>query len=77
MVVTKLLAKADDLTKPAEPSIYFWERGIEQIRGEFHSSIIMASPRIGCSMAVEPGLHSRIPVTGALNNPHVDQRADH
>lgn len=36
----KLLAKAEDLTKPAEPSVYFWERGIERIRGEFHSSII-------------------------------------
>jgi hypothetical protein len=36
----KILAKSEDLTKPAEPSVYFWERGVESIRGEFRSSII-------------------------------------
>jgi hypothetical protein len=36
----RLLAKSEDLSKPAEPSVYFWERGVESIRGEFRSSII-------------------------------------
>ena len=37
----KILAKADDLSRPAEPAVYFWERGIEAIRGEFRSSVII------------------------------------
>jgi hypothetical protein len=36
----KILAKSEDLSRPAEPSVYFWERGIEAIRGEYRSSII-------------------------------------
>ena len=36
----KILAKSEDLSRPAEPSEYFWERGIEAIRGEYRSSII-------------------------------------
>jgi hypothetical protein len=37
----KILAKSEDLSKPAEPSVYFWERTIEPIRGEYRSSIII------------------------------------
>jgi hypothetical protein len=36
----KILAKGEDLSRPAEPTVYFWERSVEPIRGEFHSSII-------------------------------------
>jgi hypothetical protein len=36
----KILAKGEDLSRPAEPSLYFWERSIEPIRGEYRSSII-------------------------------------
>jgi len=36
----RILAKSEDLSRPAEPSVYFWERGIEPIRGEYRSSII-------------------------------------
>jgi len=36
----KILAKGEDLSKPAEPSLYFWERSVEPIRGEYRSSII-------------------------------------
>jgi hypothetical protein len=36
----KILAKGEDLSRPAEPSVYFWERTVEPIRGEFRSSII-------------------------------------
>lgn len=36
----RILAKGEDLSRPAEPSEYFWERGIEAIRGEYRSSII-------------------------------------
>jgi hypothetical protein len=36
----KILAKSEDLSKPAEPSVYFWDRGVEPIRGEYRSSII-------------------------------------
>jgi hypothetical protein len=36
----RILAKSEDLSKPAEPSVYFWERGIEPIRGEYRSSLI-------------------------------------
>jgi hypothetical protein len=36
----RILAKAEDLTRPAEPAVYFWERGIEPIRGEYRSSLI-------------------------------------
>ncbi|HKR37712.1 MAG TPA: hypothetical protein VJT10_22905 [Steroidobacteraceae bacterium] len=36
----KLLAKSEDLSRPAEPSVYFWERGVEAIRGEYRSSLI-------------------------------------
>src|SRR5262249_24913304 len=36
----RILAKSEDLSRPAEPSVYFWERGIEAIRGEYRSSII-------------------------------------
>jgi hypothetical protein len=39
---TRILAKSEDLSRPAEPSVYFWERGIEAIRGEYRSSIITA-----------------------------------
>ena len=37
---TRILAKSEDLSRPAEPAVYFWERGIEAIRGEYRSSII-------------------------------------
>lgn len=37
----KILAKNEDLSRPAEPSVYFWERGIEAIRGDYRSSIII------------------------------------
>jgi hypothetical protein len=36
----KILAKSEDLSRPSEPSVYFWERGVEAIRGEYRSSII-------------------------------------
>ena len=36
----RLLAKSEDLSRPAEPSVYFWERGVEPIRGEYRSSLI-------------------------------------
>ena len=36
----RILAKSEDLSRPAEPSVYFWERGIEPIRGEYRSSIV-------------------------------------
>jgi hypothetical protein len=37
----KILAKSEDLSRPAEPSVYFWERGVEAIRGEYRSSIVI------------------------------------
>ena len=37
----RLLAKSEDLSRPAEPSVYFWERGVEAIRGEYRSSLIV------------------------------------
>jgi hypothetical protein len=37
----RILAKSEDLSRPAEPSVYFWERGVEPIRGEYRSSIII------------------------------------
>lgn len=37
----RLAARLDDLSKPAEPSEYFWERTIEPIDGEYRSSIII------------------------------------
>jgi hypothetical protein len=37
----KILAKSEDLSRPAEPSVYFWDRGVEAIRGEYRSSIIV------------------------------------
>ena len=37
----RIIAKGNDLSKPAEPSLYFDERTIEPIRGEFRSSIII------------------------------------
>ena len=36
----RILAKSEDLSRPAEPSVYFWDRGIEAIGGEYRSSII-------------------------------------
>jgi hypothetical protein len=36
----RILAKSEDLSRPAEPSVYFWDRGVEPIRGEYRSSII-------------------------------------
>jgi hypothetical protein len=36
----KILAKTNDLSKPGEPAEYFWERGVEPIRGEYRSSLI-------------------------------------
>ena len=36
----RILAKGEDLSRPAEPSVYFWERGVEPIRGEYRSSIV-------------------------------------
>ena len=36
----RLLAKTNDLSKPGEPAEYFWDRGVEAIRGEYRSSII-------------------------------------
>jgi hypothetical protein len=37
----KILAKGEDLSRPAEPSVYFWPRTVEAIRGEFRSSLIV------------------------------------
>lgn len=36
----RLFAKTNDQSKPGEPAEYFWDRGIEPIRGEYRSSII-------------------------------------
>jgi hypothetical protein len=36
----RILAKTNDQSKPGEPAEYFWERGVEAIRGEYRSSII-------------------------------------
>jgi hypothetical protein len=36
----RILAKTNDLSKPGEPAEYFWERGVEAIRGEYRSSQI-------------------------------------
>ena len=36
----RILAKTNDLSKPGEPAEYFWERGVEPIRGEYRSSIV-------------------------------------
>jgi hypothetical protein len=36
----RILAKTNDLSKPGEPAEYFWDRGVEPIRGEYRSSII-------------------------------------
>jgi hypothetical protein len=36
----RILAKTNDLSKPGEPAEYFWERGVEAIRGEYRSSLI-------------------------------------
>ena len=37
----RVLARRENLSKPAEPSLYFWERSVEPVRGEYHSSIII------------------------------------
>ena len=37
----RILAKSEDLSRPAEPSVYFWERGIQAIGGEYRSSIVI------------------------------------
>jgi hypothetical protein len=37
----RIFAKGEDLSRPAEPSVYFWERAVEPIRGEYRSSIII------------------------------------
>jgi hypothetical protein len=39
-MTARILAKSEDLSRPAEPSVYFWDRGIEAIGGEYRSSII-------------------------------------
>jgi hypothetical protein len=36
----RILAKTNDLSRPGEPAEYFWERGVEPIRGEYRSSVI-------------------------------------
>jgi hypothetical protein len=36
----RILAKTNDQSKPGEPAEYFWDRGVEPIRGEYRSSII-------------------------------------
>lgn len=36
----RILAKTNDLSRPGEPAEYFWERGVEAIRGEYRSSQI-------------------------------------
>jgi hypothetical protein len=36
----RLLAKTNDLSRPGEPAEYFWERGVEAIRGDYRSSLI-------------------------------------
>ena len=38
----RILAKTNDQSKPGEPAEYFWDRGVEPIRGEYRSSIITA-----------------------------------
>jgi hypothetical protein len=37
----RILAKTNDQSKPGEPAEYFWERGVEAIRGEYRSSLII------------------------------------
>jgi hypothetical protein len=37
----RILAKSEDLSRPAEPSVYFWDRGVEAVRGDYRSSIIV------------------------------------
>jgi len=39
-IETRIQARNEDLSKPAEPSLYFDERTVEPIRGELRSSII-------------------------------------
>jgi hypothetical protein len=36
----RILAKDNDLSRPNEPSEYYWERSVEPIRGEYRSSMI-------------------------------------
>lgn len=40
-IKAKAVARAEDLSRPAEPSVYFDDRDVEPIRGELHSSIIV------------------------------------
>jgi hypothetical protein len=40
-VTARILARTENLTRPAEPSVYFWTRGLERIRGEYRSSVII------------------------------------
>jgi hypothetical protein len=36
-----IFARTENLSQPAEPSVYFWERRVEPIRGEYRSSVII------------------------------------
>jgi len=36
----RILAKTNDQSRPGEPAEYFWDRGVEAIRGEYRSSIV-------------------------------------
>jgi hypothetical protein len=40
-IKAKIVAKTDDLSRPAEPSLYFDDRNVEPIRGELRSSMIL------------------------------------
>jgi hypothetical protein len=37
----RILAKTNDQSKPGEPPEFFWDRGVEPIRGEYRSSVII------------------------------------
>ena len=37
----RILVRRENLRRPAEPSLYFWARGVEPIRGEYRSSVIV------------------------------------
>jgi hypothetical protein len=43
-IEAKYNARNDDLSRPAEPSVYFDKKTVEPIRGELHSSIIIDPP---------------------------------
>jgi hypothetical protein len=40
----RILKRRENLSRPAEPSLYFWPRSVERIRGEYRSSVIVDPP---------------------------------